>query len=156
MVRHMVTRYALDDSARRVDDGTVLIGGSPLSIFRLSDTGARVLERLIGGEPPPHGAERLTERLLDAGAADRRPERGPFTVADVTVVIPVHDGDVAYGLRLHVQGRQLAHLTGADHGHAAPGEVPENLARERHRGVADRHRSRTETGFAPHPFADRE
>jgi len=90
----MVTRYALDDSARRVDDGTVLIGGSPLSIFRLSDAGARVLERLIVGEPPPRGAERLTERLLDAGAIHPRPEQGPFTVADVTVVIPVRDADV--------------------------------------------------------------
>src|SRR6476659_597874 len=94
MAGHMVTRYALDDSARRVDDGTVLIGGSPLSIFRLTDTGARVLERLIVGEAPPKGAERLTERLLDAGAIHPRPEGGPFTVADVTVVIPVHDGDV--------------------------------------------------------------
>ena len=91
----MVTRYALDDSARRVDDGTVLIGGSPLSIFRLSDAGARVLERLIVGEPPPRGSERLTERLLDAGAIHPRPDHGPFTVADVTVVIPVRDADVS-------------------------------------------------------------
>jgi mycofactocin system glycosyltransferase len=90
----VVTRYALDDSARRVDDGTVLIGGSPLSIFRLSDTGARVLERLIVGQPTPQGAEKLTERLLDAGAIHPRPDRGPFTVDDVTVVIPVRDGDV--------------------------------------------------------------
>jgi mycofactocin system glycosyltransferase len=92
----MVTRYALDDGARRVDDGTVLIGGSPLAIFRLSDTGARVLERIIVGDPPPQGAERLTERLLDAGAIHPRPERGPFTTADVTVVIPVRDADVGY------------------------------------------------------------
>jgi mycofactocin system glycosyltransferase len=90
----MVTRYALDASARRVDDGTVLIGGSPLSVFRLSDAGARVLERLIVGKPPPRGAERLTDRLLDAGAIHPRPDGGPFTAADVTVVVPVHDGDV--------------------------------------------------------------
>ena len=94
----MVTRYALDDSARRVDDGTVLIGGSPLSIFRLSDTGARVLEGLIVGEPPPRGSERLTERLLDAGAIHPRPERGPFAVSDVTVVITVRDSDVGHVL----------------------------------------------------------
>jgi mycofactocin system glycosyltransferase len=92
----VVIRYALDDSARRVDDGTVLIGGSPLSIFRLSDTGARVLERLIVGQPAPRGAEQLTERLLDAGAIHPRPERGPFTVEDVTVVIPTRDTDVGY------------------------------------------------------------
>ncbi len=90
----MVTRYALDDSARRVDDGTVLIGGSPLSVFRLSDAGARLLERIIVGHPTPPGADRLTDRLLDAGAIHPRPERGPYTPADVTVVVPVRDDDV--------------------------------------------------------------
>jgi mycofactocin system glycosyltransferase len=91
----VVTHFALDDSARRVDDGSVLIGGSPLSVFRLSDAGARLLERIIVGQPAPPGAERLTDRLLDAGAIHPRPERGPYTAADVTVVVPVRDADVS-------------------------------------------------------------
>jgi mycofactocin system glycosyltransferase len=90
----MVTRFALDETARRVDDGTVLIAGSPLAVFRLSDTGARVLEGIIVGEPTPPGAERLTDRLLDAGAIHPRPDRGPYTTDDVTVVVPVRDADL--------------------------------------------------------------
>ncbi len=90
--------YRLDAGARSVDDGRVLIGGSPLKIFRLSDAGADVLRRLTGDEFPPAsagavarsaGERRLVDRLVDAGVLHPRPgEPGPGAVS---VVVPAHD-----------------------------------------------------------------
>lgn len=87
-------RYVLDTGARRIDGGRALFAGSPLSLFRLSEKGAAVLGNLVAGEPLPAGAEKLTERLLDAGAIHPRPDSGPYRVEDVTVVIPVKDRSV--------------------------------------------------------------
>ena len=61
-----VTRYVVDGSARRAGDGDVLIGGSPLRLFRLGPSGRRVVDALWEGDPLPSGHESLTERLLDA------------------------------------------------------------------------------------------
>jgi mycofactocin system glycosyltransferase len=89
-----VIRYVLDRSAQRLDGGRALLGGSPLSLFRLSDRGAAVLDRLTAGEPAPPGSATLVDRLVDAGALHPRPGRGPYDGGDVTVVIPVRDHDV--------------------------------------------------------------
>jgi mycofactocin glycosyltransferase len=80
-----VTRYDLDTSTRRAGDA-VVIGGSPLRLFRLSDAGVQVFERIAAGEDMP--PSKLTDRLIDAGAIHPRPERGPHTAGDVTVVVP--------------------------------------------------------------------
>jgi mycofactocin system glycosyltransferase len=53
-----------------------------------------VVDRVTAGEPAPPGSSSLTDRLVDAGALHPRPERGPYTEVDVTVVIPVRDHDV--------------------------------------------------------------
>jgi len=63
-----VTRFALDPASRRLDGGRVLLGGSPLVLFRLTPAGRRVVDSIEQGDPPPRGHERLTDRLLDAGA----------------------------------------------------------------------------------------
>jgi mycofactocin system glycosyltransferase len=86
-------RFALDRSVRRYRDGRVLIGGSPLRLFRLTDAGARLIDRIEAGQAVAAGpAEvRLLDRLIDAGALHLRPERGPFGPDDVTVVVPVRN-----------------------------------------------------------------
>lgn len=80
-----------DPGLRRVGAGRVLIGGSPLRIIRLSETGAAVVDAWLGGRAlaDVNSARRLARRLLDAGmlhpvvaAADPPPP--------VTVVVPCH------------------------------------------------------------------
>jgi mycofactocin system glycosyltransferase len=83
----------LDPSTRRIDDGTVLVGGSPFRLLRLTPAGARLVDGLVGGEPvaPDEGAQRLVRRLLDAGMVNPRPLGGSVVASDVTAVVPVRD-----------------------------------------------------------------
>jgi mycofactocin glycosyltransferase len=86
-------RVALDPGARFVgDDGTVLVGGSPIRLLRLTPPGRALLDRLAAGEPVPASAaaQRLTRRLLDSGLAHPRPP-APASPPDVAVVIPVRN-----------------------------------------------------------------
>lgn len=83
----------LDHRTRRIDGGRVLVGGSPLRLLRLSEAGARLLDRWSAGEGLPTGGPgaTLARRLLDAGMVHPRPgpETGPFDpVTDVAIVIP--------------------------------------------------------------------
>ena len=105
----------LDPGVRRIEGGTVLVGGAPLRLLRLTAAGARIVDRIDAGEPVPPGAAatRLARRLLDGGLAHPCvdavvPPHGP---GDVAVVIPVRDR--AAGL-----ARTLACLTRDD---VAPG-----------------------------------
>ena len=86
-------RIALDPGLRRVDGGSVLIGGSPLRILRLTSAGQRLVDELDHGEPIPqsNGAQDLVRRLLDAGMAHPRPGASTTRTSDVTIVVPVHD-----------------------------------------------------------------
>jgi mycofactocin system glycosyltransferase len=77
------------DDVRRLDDGRLLVGGSPLRAMRLSPEavglidGARVVVR-----SPQAGV--VARRLLDGNLAD--PMTGPpAAAAELTVVIPVRD-----------------------------------------------------------------
>jgi mycofactocin system glycosyltransferase len=83
-------RFTLDPSYRRPDDGTVVVAGSPLRVFRLSAGGARVMRAIERGQRLPAGHQPLTDRLLDAGAVHPAPDPADsaFTAADVTVVVP--------------------------------------------------------------------
>jgi mycofactocin system glycosyltransferase len=85
-------RVVLDPATRWVGDGTVLVGGSPIRLLRLTPTGRALVERLAGGEPvpPSAAAKRLTRRLLDGGLAHPRPP-APATPPEVAVVIPVRN-----------------------------------------------------------------
>lgn len=88
----------LASGTRRLDDGRVLLGGSPLRLLRLSAAGAALVDRLAGGEPVPasSAAQRLVRSLLAAGLVHPRPtpaapgERATPPTA-VAVVIAVHD-----------------------------------------------------------------
>jgi mycofactocin system glycosyltransferase len=85
-----VTTYVLDATTRRPPGSSVVIGGSPLKLFRLTDTGVAVFDTLAaGGELTPDAKTvALLDRLLDAGVIHPRPTGGPYTTADVTVVVP--------------------------------------------------------------------
>jgi mycofactocin system glycosyltransferase len=105
-------RLAPDSGTRLVAGGSVLVGGSPVRVLRLTQAGARQVAAWFAGAPVPSGASarRLARRLLDAGiaypdfAASGGPAGDPGTAgvrssadpvgaepADVTVVIPVRD-----------------------------------------------------------------
>jgi mycofactocin glycosyltransferase len=86
-------RFALDSSYRRPRGGRVVIAGSPLRLFTLSEAGARVMTAIEQGAEPPPGHERLTDRLIDAGALHPRlepPESSERRSAagSLTVVVP--------------------------------------------------------------------
>lgn len=88
-------RWRLDRSVRRPRPG-LLVGGSPLRLFRLTPAGEAVVDRLTSGPSTPVGAEvRLVDRLVDAGALHPEPEPGGTEDAPgpdaVTVVVPVRD-----------------------------------------------------------------
>jgi mycofactocin system glycosyltransferase len=82
-------RYRFDRTVER--HGAVVIGGSPLKLFRLTPGGVAVVDRVERGEAVERSV--LVERLLDAGAihpvcfAEPTPR---FTASDVTTVVPVH------------------------------------------------------------------
>lgn len=79
-------RYQLDDSVQRF--GTVIIGGSPLVFFRVTDAGAAVVRQIADGEPVADS--RLVTALLEADAIHPVPtaDDTTFGTADVTVVMP--------------------------------------------------------------------
>jgi len=78
-------RYRLDGSTMRF--GTTVIGGSPLTLLRLTTAGADVVDDIAAGRPVESSP--LIDRLVDTGIAHPIPEMsGPFTPADVTIVVP--------------------------------------------------------------------
>jgi mycofactocin system glycosyltransferase len=85
-----VTSYVLDATTRRPPGSNVVIGGSPLKLFRLTDAGVAVFDDVAAGHDITLDEKTapLLDRLLDAGAIHPCPERGPLTQADVTVVVP--------------------------------------------------------------------
>lgn len=81
----MSRRYRIDGSWQRF--GGVLLAGSPLRLFRVTDAGTRVLDRLERSEPVEPSS--LLTRLLDAGAVHPVAARSAlFSESDVTVVTP--------------------------------------------------------------------
>ncbi|MFM8267949.1 MAG: mycofactocin biosynthesis glycosyltransferase MftF [Ilumatobacteraceae bacterium] len=89
-----VTRYRLDPSWRRPGDGSVVVAGSPLRLFRLSAGGAHVVSLVEAGTPPSTAAvDDLLDRFVVAGALHPLPTSSPFTLDDVTVVMPFYAGE---------------------------------------------------------------
>ncbi len=87
-------RLVADTALDRRDDGRLLIGGAPLRIIRLSDTGAKIFEAWLRGEPlaDTTQARRLARRLLDTGVV--HPVVDPVAdrdLTDITVVIPAYN-----------------------------------------------------------------
>jgi mycofactocin glycosyltransferase len=101
-------RLCADSGTRLIADGSVLVGGSPVRVLRLTPAGGRQVADWLAGSPVPAGvaARKLARRLLDAGIAHPdtnsqsfrgtdRADSGLSHVCpgrkDVTVVIPVRD-----------------------------------------------------------------
>jgi len=98
-----------DPDTRLIAGGSVLAGGSPVRVLRLTPAGSRQVAGWLAGSPLPAGraARTLARRLLDAGLAHpdftpRSPSEGTSRAGsatphpspglkDVTVVIPVRD-----------------------------------------------------------------
>ena len=91
-------RLIPDPGARLVAHGSVLVGGYPVRVLRLTSAGARQVAAWFSGAPVPDNAaaRTLARRLLDAGivhpdwAASAGVGRVPGA-ADVTVIIPAKD-----------------------------------------------------------------
>ncbi|MGI8756016.1 MAG: mycofactocin biosynthesis glycosyltransferase MftF [Acidimicrobiales bacterium] len=83
----------LDAGVRRLDNGRVLIGGSPLRILRLTPDGASWLDEILTGQqlPSSSAVRLLARRLVDAGMANPVPSPGGPTLGQVAVVVPVLD-----------------------------------------------------------------
>lgn len=130
-----MNRFSLDPTTRTVGDGTTVLGGSPLRVFRLTATGRDVFDRIAAGDPVE--PSNLTERLLAAGAI--HPVLDPdaahrFGLHDVTVVIPTHEDEPA---RLYELLRHCADTAGVvfvDDGSESPitGVRGANVVRLRH------------------------
>lgn len=90
---------ALDASTSLVDNATVMIGGSPLRIARLTGAGGALVKKLVTGEPVPRGdqATALTRRLLDGGLVHPDGLAPVNPSLAVTVVVPVR-GSLGDGL----------------------------------------------------------
>jgi mycofactocin glycosyltransferase len=82
-----------DTSTQEFDDGTVLLGGSPLRLFRISERARQLVARWKAGSPVGSGraTQLLARRLVSSGAFAPWPGDGALGPADVTVVVPVHD-----------------------------------------------------------------
>jgi mycofactocin glycosyltransferase len=86
-------RLRPDPGARTLAGGTVITGGCPIRVLRLSPAGARHVAGWWDGTPVPGNAKAraLARRLLDTGIAHPMLERDEAERPDVTVVIPVRD-----------------------------------------------------------------
>lgn len=114
--------------------GRVLVGGSPLRFFRLTDAGASLVRRWFGGEPPGRepGPAALARRLINAGMAHPEPAaHGP--AMPLTVIIPVKDDQA--GLSRTLAGLRASSLVVVDDGSDIPVDVPVS-GTDGHRGSA--------------------
>ncbi len=110
---------------RTIDEGRILLGGSPLRVLRLSPTGAALARGWFAGEAvadrPSH--HELARRLEASGMAHLRwPERddGPVGVGP-TVIIPTHDDADELARTLAGEpGRWAAEVLVVDDGSAVP------------------------------------
>jgi mycofactocin system glycosyltransferase len=86
-------RLRPDPGTRTLAGGTVITGGYPVRVLRLSPAGARHVAGWWDGAPVPGNAKAraLARRLLDTGIAHPRLDRGQAERPEVTVVIPVRD-----------------------------------------------------------------
>lgn len=79
-------RFSLDRSVQRFGD--VVVGGSPLKLFRLTAGGAKLVDHIATGAAVDPSS--LIDRFVDAGVIHPLPDGHAqvFTVADVSIVVP--------------------------------------------------------------------
>ena len=112
-----------DPGVRILAGGTVLVGGSPVRVLRLTPSGARHVAGWWSGTPVSDNprARALARRLLDTGIAHPVPDGGGWGPGDVTVVVPVRD-------RQAELARCLAGLSGGAWGGRPPGPAQSGSA----------------------------
>ena len=113
-----------DPGSRRLAGGTVLVGGAPVRVLRLTPAGARQVASWWSGTPVPDNprARALARRLLDTGVAHPVLAGGALGPGDVTVVIPVRDREAELT-------RCLAGLSGGVGQGGAAGQAPARMPR---------------------------
>ncbi|HEY1320861.1 MAG TPA: mycofactocin biosynthesis glycosyltransferase MftF, partial [Streptosporangiaceae bacterium] len=86
-------RLRPDPGARTLVGGTVITGGYPIRVLRLSPAGARHVAGWWGGAPVPGNpkARALARRLLDTGIAHPLLDESRAEKPAVTVIVPVRD-----------------------------------------------------------------
>jgi len=87
-------KLQLDRSTRVLGGGTILVGGQPTRLLRLTHDGGRFVDAWRAGAPVSDrpAAVRLAGRLVALGLAHPVPtDQGPWTTDDVAVVIPARD-----------------------------------------------------------------
>ena len=132
-------RVAVDPGARWIGDGTVLVGGSPIRLLRLTSSGRELVGRLARGASVPSSpaAQSLIRRLLDAGLAHPRPPASPALPGRVAVVIPVRND--AAGLSATLAAVRGLSIVVVDDASADPAAVKSRCAAPSitllHRGV---------------------
>ena len=107
-------RYTLDSTWQRSPTAPrTVLAGSPLRVFRLTDAGAQVCDRIEAAEDVAGSS--LVDRLVDAGAIHPRVPAlsTAFTIADVTVVTPQLGGAVARDRDVVVDDGSVPPLDGA-------------------------------------------
>jgi mycofactocin system glycosyltransferase len=125
----------LDPSVRTLADGTLLVGGHPGRVLKLSDNGPAAIEALTGTGPLTTLQRRLGRRLVEAGMAHPVPPPDAIErAADVTVVIPVRDRCEFLDLCLGSIGPATPAVV-VDDGSRDPGSVAEVCRRHRARLV---------------------
>jgi mycofactocin system glycosyltransferase len=78
-------RFRLDGSVQQF--GNVVIGGSPLKLFRVTDAGVAAIGSIAAGDAV--APSQLVDALLDGGAIHPLPDLGTaWTAEDVTIVVP--------------------------------------------------------------------
>jgi mycofactocin system glycosyltransferase len=83
----------LDHGARRSPDGLLIVGGAPGRLLRLTPAGRDSLDAMLRGElPDGRPAQRLLERLLEAGVIHPSGTRRPHEADSLTSVVPMCDG----------------------------------------------------------------
>jgi mycofactocin glycosyltransferase len=134
-------RLRIDGSTRTAAGGTVVVGGLPLRVLRLSRAGAEVASGWWAGTPVGEGLteRRLARRLLDAGLAHPEPPAAADP-AQLTVVVPVRDRPTQLARCLAAIGRRCAIVVVDDGSHDA--EATRSLADRAGASVVRLERSR--------------
>ena len=83
----------MDPMTTVLDDGSVLMGGSPLRLLRLSPRGRVVVAQWAAGARvgQRRGRQLLARRLVSSGTFNPQPSEASHGPGDVTVVIPVRN-----------------------------------------------------------------
>jgi mycofactocin glycosyltransferase len=84
-----MTNFTKDTHWFRTKDTLGVVAGSPLTQFRVTQSGSVILDALETGAPLPDGHEPLTSRLLAKGAIHPT-NLEPVGSQDITVIIPTY------------------------------------------------------------------